>query len=144
MDRTAKGTLRGAVIGGVCALLMLSIYASLQFFGHPEDRNRILVEIGVVAGFTVVVAVGVGTLAGYASSYPTDGISFLKCFSFIAVAAAVGRLATMPKPTKGTDFEADLISYLATIIAAVLMTALLTWGGVRYGDDGADSDEPNS
>lgn len=134
MKRVVLGVLGGAAFGGVVAAGIPTVLIGLMLLlveSHPIDRERDLARYPYVVSFCAVCGATVGGLAGFASHFPeSGGVPFLRCCVSIAVGAGVVRFFTAPVP-KISESDQWYVSYAASFGAAIMVTALLTWMGVR-------------
>lgn len=132
MKRAILGILGGALFGGVIAAAIPSVLFGANFLYYlifPEHSQGIIHRSGQVlfiAAFYGVIGIIPGALAGAASRIPAAGISFLRCCIFVALAAAAARLLTAPGSIADQSY-----SYIATFIAAVIVTGVLICVGLK-------------
>ena len=134
MKRAVLGTLSGALFGGViaAAIPLVLCGAVLLFVDvHPMDRKNDLERFPYIVTFCGISGIIVGALAGLASRLPASGVPFLRCCIYIALAAGVVRLFTAPR-TKVSDAD-QFLSYIASFVAAVIVTRIMIWVGLNRG-----------
>lgn len=132
MRRSVRGSLGGgvlgALIGGCVALIILGVQYRVENARPIYYARYDLAWLPNDIAYCMSLGAILGALAGFASRLPTSGVPFLRCFFFIALAAFVVRLFTMP-PSKGTDYS----SHLASFVAAVVLTRMLIRIGTNRG-----------
>jgi hypothetical protein len=133
MKRCTHGILAGGLFGALVAGCVPLLILGLRYlFGdaHPIDRESDFARLPVHISYGVSAGAVVGALAGLASRLPTSGVSFLRCCGVIALAAGVVRLYTAPRP-KVSESDQEYLSYVLSFVAAVIVSGILVWVGVK-------------
>jgi hypothetical protein len=123
-------------VGFVGALELLF----LEFGGpHPIDRENDLHRLPRMLSFAAVGGLVLGAFAGLSSRLTDGRISFLQSTPVVGVCMVVARLLTFSQH-KTDDPTKTLVSYAATLLAALLGVLLVFLWGIVKKRSGTTSD----
>jgi hypothetical protein len=146
MKRAILGAFGGALFGGAIGAAIPASLFGVQFLYYlffaehnypPLDQVLDSSPVLFIIAFGGTVGTIVGALAGAASRAAEDGMSFLRCCIFIALAAGAVRLLTMPRFKASNDY-----SYIASFVAALIATGVLMLVGLNRGRSAQDQCPP--
>jgi small basic protein len=144
MRRAILGILGGASFCGAVAVAIPSLLfgAALLFADIPPiDRARSLDQFPGILAFCGISGMILGALAGLASRLPRSGVPFLRCCILIALPTGVVRFFTALH-AQGKEPGPHYLSYIASFLAAVIVTCVLVWIGVVRGASAHSEDLP--